>query len=301
MIHTLGPLSICVWADSILPDPATLVSAGLWHIRSLSGQGRPSLRGPAGAPWFNTAEWSGLETDRWSAWIGNHAQTGFIWAGTKMEESEPLSVVMPAALRRAGILDGHGAVIAPDPNRPDDGLFVTGLSGSGKSTLTVSCALGGARFLTDDSVAIGNTGSALTAWPRRSALALTRTMHDALLGPSPTPVKHEKVFFDGKKIFGSRCVPSLTVRAVVFMERDQGGDASSTSAGRVDQMEALRRLLMGHPILALDVAAKTCFPIVRSLASLPGYRLSGGPDLLDPVTACATLSALLPGNSSDAR
>ena len=47
-------------------------------------------------------------------------------------------------------------------------------------------------------------------------------------------------------------------------------------------------------LAAVDLGARPAFAVVRSLADLPSYHLTGGPDLLDPQTACETLAALLP-------
>ena len=159
MLQTIGPVSIG-WGASSEETSQTHQSPGWWV--SLLDPSEASRRlGSPGVPWFNHADWSGIETADWVAWISNRSK-----AARVSRESpggalgEPLSVVIPAILRREGLVDGHGAIVAPDPRRPDDGIFITGLSGSGKSTLTVSAALGGARLVSDDSVAIGHHAGA---------------------------------------------------------------------------------------------------------------------------------------------
>lgn len=263
----------------------------------------PGVRGPKDAAWFNDDEWSGVETPLWLAWISNQGRSAAVWAATdELARREALSVVVPAVLRREGILDGHGAVIAPDPRRPDHAVFVTGLSGSGKSSLTVACALGQGRFLSDDSVAIGFAGSGLTAWSRRSALSLSPEMHRELLPDAAGRVFEDKVVLDARMTFPDRCAESLEVRAIVFLERGgRSGAAPGEDPGLektrvvpVETADAYRRLLMGHPILTVDKGARPSFKVVRTLADLPCHHMVGGRDLIDPRTACDALAALLP-------
>lgn len=275
---------------------------GFWGVELMDIP--PFLRGPSDAPWFNDGDWSGVETPTWLAWISNNrSRSAAVWGATEeLARRDALSVVVPAVLRREGLLDGHGALIAPDPARPDHGVFVTGLSGSGKSSLTVSCALGGARFLSDDSVAIGWAGTHLRAWPRRSAISLSPQMRRRLVPDAQGRVFEDKIVLDARTTFPDRYADSLQVCALVFLERGPAaGDASGapppsspTRVVRIESSEAYRRVLMGHPILALDTGARSCFKVVRDLANLPALHMMGGPDLLDPQVACATLSALLP-------
>jgi hypothetical protein len=263
---------------------------------------RPAPRGPEGASWFNDREWSGVETPSWLAWISNKGRSAAVWGVTEeIARRDPLSVVLPAVLRREGLLDGHGAVIAPDPERPDHGIFVTGLSGSGKSSLTVSCALGGGRFLSDDSVAIGRVPSHLRAWPRRTAVSLSPDMRRKLVPDAVGRPFEDKIILDARTTFPDRCADSLEVCAVVFLERGVAGVDTSGAHGSsparivpIEAADAYRRLLMGHPILALDTGARSCFKVVRDLANLPSFHMTRAPDLLDPQIACDTLSALLP-------
>lgn len=188
-------------------------------------------------------------------------------------------------------MDAHGAVIAPDPARPDDAIFVTGLSGAGKSTVAMTSALGGARFLADDSAAIGPVGSKLVSWPRRSMMSLTPEMAKRLLAEQSRESYGDKDFIDARDLFPGQFASSLTIRAVAFLER---GPGPFTQVSPVPSSLAYRQLLMGHPILAVDRGARHCFEVVRRLAAVPAYRLAGGTDLLEPGKACSTLSALLP-------
>lgn len=295
MRQSIGPISV-VWKDEPSVDPVGSDSVD-WVIDPLASP--PPLRGPAGASWFNDEEWSGVETSSWLAWVSNRGRSAAVWGATEdLARRDAMAVVIPAILRREGLLDGHGAVIAPDPERPDEGVFVTGLSGSGKSSLTVSCALGRGRFLSDDSVAIGFEAALLRAWPRRSSLSLSPEMQRRLLPNVVGRPFDDKIAFDGGETFPDRRAPSLRVRAIVFLERgDAAGRALAVETTRttaVQSTDAYQRLLMGHPILAVDRGARPSFKVVRSLADLPGYRMAGGRDLLDPKSACDTLSALLP-------
>lgn len=259
-------------------------------MERLAPEDRPRDLGALQA-WFNVAEWSGVESAQWVTWISNTQRKAVIWGATpEIALREALPVVMPAALRREGFLDGHGALLAPDPQRPDDGVFVTGLSGSGKSTLTVSATLAGARLLSDDSVAIGFDEENLRAWPRRPILALSIEMGELLVPDAVGREVDGKLVFSAKRNLGQRYADSLRVRAVVLLQR--GSDCTEIS--RVEKSVAYSSLLMGHPILAMDSGARPCFKVVRALADLPAYRMSGGRDLLDPGAACATLARLLP-------
>jgi hypothetical protein len=251
----------------------------------------PAPRGLREAPWFNTEEWSGVETKDWSAWVGNRGRQASLWGRSAEAAREALSVVIPGALRRESVMDAHGAVIAPDPARPDDAIFVTGLSGAGKSTLAATSALGGARFVSDDSAAIGLVGTRLVSWPRRSLMSLTPSMVERLFPDRARDTRGDKDFIDARDLFPAQFAPALTVRAVAFLELGPGEESEASS---VPPAVAYGRLLMGHPILAVDRGAASCFAVVRRLAALPSYRLVGGAALLKPQNACSTLAALLP-------
>ena len=294
LASSVGPIRI-EWASGERhPNP----SGEYWNVRDLGGLARPEPLGPPGAAWFNSERASGVETASWLAWVGNTERTARIWGvdrATAIREAMP--VVVPAVLRREGLLDGHGAVIGPDRRRPHDGMFVTGLSGAGKSTLAVSCAVGGARFLGDDSVAIGPVGHRLHAWPRRKVFSISLPIRDALLPGARGRQIDDKIFLNARGTFGSRYAESLAIEAVVFLEvgsRDRSGSHPRSEARTLSAFEAYQRLLMAHPILALDSGAKPCFPTMHRLARLPAYSVAGGEDLLDPGTACAILSELLP-------
>lgn len=297
----MGPVSL-EWGETSFDNPASHPTT-VWQVSLLTEV--PSFRGPVGARWFNDDEWSGIETPSWVAWISNRDRSAAVWGMTpEIARSEAIPAVLPAALRRDGLLDGHGAVIAPDPERPDDGLFVTGLSGSGKSSLTVSCALGSGRFLSDDSVAIGFDGDDLRAWPRRPSISLFPQMHRQLIPGIVGRAFDDKVILDGASAFPERWVPSLAIRAVVFLE---GGENESsgpvvertlerTRVAQIEPTASYQRLIMGHPILAVDQGARRSFTVVRRLADLPSFVMVGGRDLLDPSTACARLAAMLPSD-----
>jgi len=265
--------------------------AGSWGIELLDTV--PGLRGPTGASWFNDSEWSGVETSEWVAWVSNTRRAAAVWGVTEaLGRREALTVVIPAVLRREGLLDGHGAVIAPDRSRPHDGVFVSGLSGAGKSSLTVSSALAGARFVSDDSVAIGLVASDVLAWARRSSISLTARMYSELLAESADHfLAAGKVSLDARTAFPNGCADFLKVRAVAFLARGVGERTRSTA---ITPAGAYQRLLMGHPILAVDTGARRTFAVVRRLASLPCYDVAGGSDLLEPQTACETIASLLP-------
>ena len=298
MFQTIGPVSIR-WDRPSEETPQTHQPSD-WWVSSLGDEEASRRRGPDGAVWFNQDGWSGIESREWVAWISNRAREAGIWGQSgEVAFREALSVVIPAILRREGLLDGHGAIIAPDAQRPDEGVFVTGLSGSGKSTLAISAALGGAHLVSDDSVAIGHDIGGLRGWSRRSAMSLSSPAHRLLFPEAPRHEVGGKVWFDARDLLGSRYVDSLRVRCVVFLEPagDREGETAQgvTSSQPIGSADSYRRLLMGHPILSMDVGARKCFGVVRALAEVPAYRMVTGRDALEsPWAACAALSTLLP-------
>ena len=296
MILRIGPVSIG-W-PSLAEDKASQPPPADWWVRSLGASEAAYRRGPEGIRWFDNGEWSGIETPEWMAWIGNRLKVAATWGGTDgVAVGEARSVVIPAILRREGIVDGHGAVLAPDPKRPDDGVFITGLSGSGKSTLAISAVLGGARLVSDDSVAIGLGPDGWRGWSRRSSMSLSAATHRRLLPNGPGQEVDGKVWFDAKSTFGEQVVESVRVRSVVFLERpsDSRSAPAIATSFAISPADAYRRLLMGHPILAMDRGARKCFKVVRALAELPAYHVVTGTNVLrDPKSVSAALALLLP-------
>ena len=287
-LNPIGPVQFR-WTRN-QPDSATS-PAFLWWVDFLETRERPVPFGELGVSWFNTDAFSGVEHFDWSARISNTDRRAAVWGVTReVAIRDAMSVVLPAALRRDGIFDGHGTVIAPDPSRPDAGVFVTGLSGAGKSTLTASCAVAGSRILSDDSVAIGRHADRLTAWSRRPGMGLSAEMHRRLLPDVPVRAVEDKLFFNARRVFGDQKAESLEVKALVFLERGQ----ARTEVGPLSASDAFGRLLMGHPALAIDALGKRCFDVVRDLSRLPVHRMSGGKDLIEPKTAAATLARILP-------
>jgi hypothetical protein len=285
LIFSAGPVSL-VWEEGIGSQELDGLS---WHVERRPPANPPPRRS-VGEKWFNDEDWSGVESDDWVAWIGNRERRAIIWGATEdLALRHALPVVMPAALRREGYLDGHGAVLAPDPDRPDEAVFVCGLSGAGKSTLTVSATVGGARVLSDDSVALGVEGKALMAWPRRPILALSPETGERYLKDAPSGLMDGKRLFNIRRVFGDQCLESARIRTIAFLER--GGE--TTARAPLSAVQSYAAILMGHPILALDEGARHCFPAVRTLSKLPGYQLRGGSDLLDPETARRVLADLL--------
>lgn len=200
-------------------------------------------------------------------------------------------LLVPAILRREGILDAHGAIVAPDAARPDDGIFISGLSGAGKSTMLALSVHEGARFLSDDSNAIGLVEGRLEARARRPArVALSPQMANRLFpGVRGVPFE-DKVVLALDREFPRLCAEALHVRGVVFLE-DAGREA--TSVQPLAAAEAYRRLILGHPMLTLDRGARPCFPVVRALSALPSWQVSRAPDLLRPTAAHDLLRRLL--------
>ena len=151
--------------------------------------------------------------------------------------------------------------------------------------------LAGARFLSDDSNAIGLVDGRLEARARRPArVALAPSVANELFpGVRGTPFQ-DKVVLALDREFPQLLAEVLQVRGVVFLEGNQHGP---TQVRRLAAAESYRRLILGHPMLTLDRGARPCFPAVRALSSLPSWQVGRGPDLLLPGAAHVLLCRLL--------
>lgn len=244
-------------------------------------------------PWSETEGWSGATSDAWAFLISDtDSRTALTWGRTAADAARHATpLVIPAILRREGILDAHGAVVAPDAARPDDGLFISGLSGAGKSTMLALAVLAGARFLSDDSNAIGLVDGRLKARARRPArVALAPPVANALLPRVQGTPFRDKVVLALDREFPQLLADVLHIRGVVFLE-SPGNEA--TPVRRLAPAESYRRLILGHPMLTLDRGARPCFPTVRALSSLPSWQVGRGSDLLLPGAAHVLLCRLL--------
>ena len=263
-----------------------------WEIVTVD---RPSTRGPEGASWFNDDEWSGVETPHWTCWVGNRERSCRLWG---MDDSflrgHAAAVAIPAILRRSGLMDGHGAIVAPDPTRPDDGVFVCGSSGAGKSTLTLMSVLNGASYVSDDSVSVRvESNGDLTGFSRRSVILASPDLVRRHLPGSEGEVVDTKAMVRAERHFAHLWRPRMRLRAIVFLSRAvERVDKSSIHTLR--RVSAYSRLLMAHPILALDRGARSAIRVAAMLATLPGYELLGGSDLLTPEVARTTLASVMP-------
>lgn len=202
-------------------------------------------------------------------------------------------MALPAILRRHGILDGHGALVAPDHKRPDDGVFVSGLSGAGKSTLAMAIAADGGRLASDDSVAIHRRRGRLDGFSRRSGILIAPEVRARYFEANVGKPVGEKLLLDGPAALPAAWAPKLQVKAMVFLQRD-GTRRDKSSLTSVSAVTAYRHLIMAHPILTLDAGARPVFQTVRALSDLPSFVLEAGLDLLDPRVASRVLSLTLP-------
>jgi hypothetical protein len=85
--------------------------------------------------------------------------------------------VVPLALSRQGAPSFHASVVAV----PDGAVAFLGKTGMGKSTIAASFALNEAKFLTDDSLIIEETGGVCRALPSHASLRLWEDSVAALI------------------------------------------------------------------------------------------------------------------------
>ena len=89
-----------------------------------------------------------------------------------------INQLMPLALSRQGRPAFHASVVTV----PGGAVAFLGKTGMGKSTLAASFALGGAAFLTDDSLIIDESTDRCRAAPSHASLRLWQDSVDAIVG-----------------------------------------------------------------------------------------------------------------------
>lgn len=196
-------------------------------------------------------------------------------------------------LRREGRLDLHAAAIVP-PTEGAGAVLIVGAKGAGKSSLTLSLAMAGWRFLSDDYVLAWRDGVQIRLGSLRSALYLTPDAVERL--PAHRPPGRDvprtgKRMFEPEEIFPGQYLIEAPLAAVVFPERVQ--DASS-SLEPIRAIESFQRLLALTPFLAADASARPCLEVARSIADLPSFALRAAPALLISETASRLLHRAFP-------
>ena len=89
-----------------------------------------------------------------------------------------INQLMPLALSRQGRPAFHASVVTV----PGGAVAFLGKTGMGKSTLAASFALGGAAFLTDDSLLVDESADRYQALPSHASLRLWQDSVDAIVG-----------------------------------------------------------------------------------------------------------------------
>lgn len=212
----------------------------------------------------------------------------------KKELDAVIGAALYMALRREGRLDLHAAAVVP-PSGGAGAILIVGAKGAGKSSLTLSLAMAGWRFLSDDYVLAWRDGAQIRLGCLRSSIYLTPDAVDRL--PAHRPPGRDvprtgKRMFEADQLFPGQHMIEAPLAAVVFPERAPEGPSSLKP---IRAIESFQRLLALTPFLAADASARPCLDVARSAADLPSFVLGAAPDLLDVGTASRTLAALVTG------
>ncbi len=191
-------------------------------------------------------------------------------------------------LRREGRLDLHAAAVVP-PVEGAGAVLLVGAKGAGKSSLTLSLAMAGWRFLSDDYVLAWRDHAGIRLGCLRSSLYLTADAVERL--PSQRPSgravpRMGKRMFEPESLFPGQHQIEAPLAAVVFPERMSDG---TSALEPIRAVESFQRLLALTPFLAADASARPCLEVARSIADLPSFVLRAAPDVLDPQTASRLL------------
>lgn len=212
-------------------------------------------------------------------------------ARRKKELDAAIGAALYMALRREARLDLHAAAVIPAPDR--GAVLIVGAKGVGKSSLTLSLALAGWRFLSDDYVLAWRGDTEVRLGCLRSSLYLTP---DAVVRLPPGGPAGRNVPRMGKRMFDpGELFPGLhrvedSLAAVVFPERVESAESSLIP---IRPLEAFQRILTLTPFLAADPSARPCIEVARAIADLPAFVLRAASDLLDPRTAARVMEPTL--------
>ena len=207
----------------------------------------------------------------------------------KKELDAAIGAAVYMALRREGRLDLHAAAVVP-PIEGAGAVLVAGAKGAGKSSLTLSLAMAGWRFLSDDYVLAWRDGAQIRLGCLRSSLYLTPDAVDRLPAhhpPGRDVPRTGKRTFEADRLFPGQHMIEAPLAAVVFPERVPEGPSSLKP---IRAIESFQRLLALTPFLAADASARPCLHVARSIADLPSFVLGGAPDLLVAGTASRMLA-----------
>ena len=209
-------------------------------------------------------------------------------ARRKKEFDAAIGAALYMVLRREARLDLHAAAVVPPIGGPG-AVLIVGPKGAGKSSLTLSLAMAGWRFLSDDYVLAWSGDAQIRLGCLRSSLYLTPDAVDRL--PEKRPPGRDvprmgKRMFDAEPLFPGQHMIEAPLAAVVFPERVPDG---SSSLEPIRAVESFQRLLALTPFLAADPSARPCLDVARSVADLPSFVLRAAPDILDPKTASSLL------------
>jgi hypothetical protein len=203
------------------------------------------------------------------------------------------------ALRRCGLFELHGGGVV-EPTTGAGVLFV-GPSGSGKSTLTMQLAATGWRYLSDDTLLLGDAASGVEAWALRRAFAVTEPTIAASrlesldsLTTSPVPFDPHKRRFEPEKLFPGGFADGCAPRALVFPSVTHD---AATRAEKLSQTVTMARLLKMCPWSCYDrPAAREHVGLLSRLArQCVAFDLFAGQDLLGDFERTAALVASMAG------
>ncbi len=189
-----------------------------------------------------------------------------------------------SALRRCGLFELHGGGVV-EPTGGAGVLFI-GPSGSGKSTLTMQLAGAGWRYLSDDTLLLGDAEPGVEAWALRRVFAVTEPTIAASklerldsITTSPVAFDPHKRRFEPEKLFPGGFAKVCAPRALVFPSVTPD---TSTRAEKLSQTETMARLLKMCPWSCYDrPAAREHLGLLSRLArQCVAFDLFAGRDLL---------------------
>ncbi|HVC34846.1 MAG TPA: hypothetical protein VNL16_15145 [Chloroflexota bacterium] len=179
-----------------------------------------------------------------------------------------VTLALATSCRTSLVVHGAGLV------RGNVGLVLCGESGCGKSTLATWLTATGSDFLSDELVALGIDGSAMTGFPRPIVLK----SDSAVVGqpwwdppvPTPIPFPGGRIYLDPEQLRPNSVRAHAGLRVLVFPRYSPDGPLA---IHRLTQAEAAYRL-MPRLVNAAILADRGFQAVTRLVRAVPAYGLS---------------------------
>lgn len=183
------------------------------------------------------------------------------------QRAKPLQLLLSIFLADRDIDLVHAGFVA----RNGEGILIAGATGAGKSTVALSALTAGFDYLSDDCIALGREGRALSIFGC-GCLEWTHLGRFPRLSATAAPDRKGTVRVAA--LFPSQMATSGRVRAVVLPRVTGGDDVTVT---RVSGAEALLALAPSSVVKRAVPAAATLARMAALLRSVPAFRLEMGP------------------------